>query len=347
MNKRMRMKTIFLLCAVICLAAPARGDEVIFKNGDRLTGTVKSVDGGKLKIDTKVAGVVTVDMKDVQTFTTDASVQMRMQDNSIVRDKIAANADIPATQPATQPAAVVANGKAVAVTDIKRLNAAQAWTGSVLVNGNLSRGNTHTEALGIAADATLRRDDEVYDDRFSLTAGYNFGNQTVDGVSSTSADNWFAQMKYDKFFTEKWYGYGLFRYDHDRLAFLNYRLSPGVGVGYQWIESADFNFRTEAGLSYVYEDYSTGGTDDRVALRLAYHVDKKLNPDVSLFHNLEWLPGIMDPGDYNLNADAGVRAKLTDSMFSEFKLQYQRDSTPAPGALKNDIQMLLGVGWQF
>jgi len=34
-------------------------------------------------------------------------------------------------------------------------------------------------------------------------------------------------------------------------------------------------------------------------------------------------------------------------MFSELKVQYQRDSTPAPGAEKNDIRFLLGLGWTF
>ena len=88
------------------------------------------------------------------------------------------------------------------------------------------------------------------------------------------------------------------------------RLAPGVGVGYQWVETADFNFNTEAGVSYVYEDYSNDGNNDRVALRLAYHLDKKLNDKVSIFHNLEWLPAFDDPGDYNLNIDAGVKAHI-------------------------------------
>ena len=341
-------KRILWLVALAVFAVPAvvRADEVIFTNGDRLTGTIKSIDGGKLKIDTKVAGVVSVDMKDVQTFSTDTPVQMRLKDKTVLRQPVAAQG-APATQPTTGPAQVAVGERTVPVSDIKRVQAKQAWTGSVLVNGNLARGNTHSEDLGIAADATLGRDDEFHDDRFSLTAAYNYGRQTVGGVTTTSADNWYGQAKYDKFFTEKWYGYGVIRYDHDRLAFLNYRLAPGVGVGYQWVESADHNFSTEAGVSYVYEDYSNDGNDDRVALRLAYHYDRKLNESVGIFHNLEWLPGFMDPSDYNLNTDIGIRAKMTDKLFSEFKVVYQRDNTPAPGAQKNDVRFLLGVGYSF
>ena len=68
---------------------------------------------------------------------------------------------------------------------------------------------------------------------------------------------------------------------------------------------------------------------------------------MGVFHNLEWLPAFDDPGDYLLNADAGIRADLTKSMFSEFKIEYKRDSEPAPGSLKNDLRYILGVGWTF
>jgi putative salt-induced outer membrane protein YdiY len=343
----MRMQFVAAL-SLLFVTSATFADEIIFKNGDRLTGTITQADGGKLKIKSKVAGDVTVEMKDVQTFTTDQPMQVRLKDNRIIRDQFTGSPGAsPPVAPATQPAEVVLGQTPLPLTDIKRINAKQAWTGSILGNGMVARGNTHSMNLGLAADATLRRDDEFHDDRFTLTAAYNYGKQRVAGVNATSIDNWFAQAKYDKFFTDQFYGYGVFRYDHDRLAFLNYRLSPGVGVGYQWVESADFNFSTEAGVSYVYEDYSTDGTQDRVALRLAYHLDKKLSESVSLFHNLEWLPSFDDPSDYNLNTDAGVRAKLTTNMFSEFKVQYSRDSTPAPGADKNDVRFLLSIGWTF
>src|SRR5437016_5972143 len=103
--------------ALLNSIAPASADEVIFKNGDRLTGTIKSVSGGKLTIDSKVAGTVSVDLKDVQTFSTDASVQLKLNDKTMLRDKVAAT-NAPATQPIAGPANVSADGKSIAVTDI-------------------------------------------------------------------------------------------------------------------------------------------------------------------------------------------------------------------------------------
>ena len=107
------------------------------------------------------------------------------------------------------------------------------------------------------------------------------------------------------------------------------------------------NFNTEAGIAWVYEDYAVGGSDNHVAARLAYHFDRKFNEKVTFLHNLEYLPSLEDLSDFNVNADAGVRATLTKTMFTQLKVEWRYDATPAPDAAKNDVRYTLGVGWTF
>ena len=95
--------------------------------------------------------------------------------------------------------------------------------------------------------------------------------------------------------SEKLYGYAVVGYDHDRIARLNFRLTPGLGFGYQWIERPNFKFNTEAGLTFLYEDFENRSSDQKLTLRLAYHLTKDLNEKVSIFHNLEWLPAFRRP----------------------------------------------------
>lgn len=240
------------------------------------------------------------------------------------------------------------NDKSYNVADLKTINPPpQKWTGRVLATATLVRGNTETFDVGISAVAALRRNTDTLNDRFTLGAAYNFGSTGTGDDSDTTTDNWMAMGKYDKFWTDKFYTYAIMKVEHDRIAELNYRLSPGVGVGYQWIESEPMNFFTEAGVSYVYEDYDSGGENDYVALRLAYHFDKKLAENIKFFHNLEWLPAFEDPSDYTLTTDAGIRTDLTKSLFAEFKVEWKRDSTPAEGSLKNDLRYVAGIGWTF
>ena len=71
-----QMTLIFfpMLILVLSPVGPARGDEVLFQNGDRLSGKILKAAGGKLTIKTDGAGEVSVDMSKVKTFSTDAPV---------------------------------------------------------------------------------------------------------------------------------------------------------------------------------------------------------------------------------------------------------------------------------
>ena len=329
---------LFVAVFFACVTPPARADEVRFKNGDRLTGTITEAQGGKLKVKTAVAGDVTVDLKDVETFSTDGPIDVRLGDGTVVRDRFA-----PGAAPGT---VTTAGGREVPLSDVKLISPKLGkWTGSVTAGGLLTRGNSQTTSLNASVEASRRG----ADDRLSFAGGYTFARDRdpSTGDNSTSADAWFASAKYDRFLDEKLYGYALARADHDRIADLYLRLAPGVGAGYQWVERPDFNFLTEAGVSWMHENYDPGETENHAAGRLAYHVDKKFNEQVLGFHNLEYLPNLEELDDYNMNADAGVRASLTKNMFTELKVEWRFDRTPAPDASKNDLRYLLGVGWSF
>lgn len=328
------------VCAAF-MATPVLADEVVFKNGDKLTGKIVSAEDGKLKIKSTVAGTVEVDLADVKTFSSDEPIALKLKDGTIIRQAVGA-AEKPG-EVAVKPGAVAAQN--VPIDSIKTINQKESWTGSIVAGGLITRGNSDTEAFNLSADATRRTDI----DRLNLNAQYLFGRQEdpTTGDKSTSTDNWRLGAKYDYFINEKLYAFGSFGVEKDRIANLDIRLTPAVGIGYQWIERKDFNFFTEAGLAYVYEDYEGEEASENISLKLAYHVDKKLRDGVAVFHNLTFYPSIEDISDYYLLTDAGIRADLTDSFFTEFKVELKYDATPASGSSRSDLRYILGVGWNF
>jgi putative salt-induced outer membrane protein YdiY len=333
-----------VLSALSLAAGAARADEVQFKNGDRLTGTIVSAEGGKLKIKTKVAGTVEVDLADVKTLSTDGPVKLKLVDGTVIQQPVAAGKE---GQVAVQPlgAAGGAASQPVAITSIKTINQNETWTGSFTAGGLVTRGSSDTDAVNVSFDL-LRRTDN---DRIIVNGQYLFGRQrnADTGEKTTSTDNWRLGAEYNYFFTKHWYGFASFGVERDRIADLDLRLTPAVGVGYQWAESKKHNFSTEAGLAWLYESYSNDGTNDSIALKLAYHYDRQLNDGVKLFHNFTIYPSLEDISDYLILTDLGVRAALTDKMFTEFKVELRYDSTPAPGASRSDLRYILGVGWSF
>lgn len=331
-----------LLVLLICSTLPA--DEVLFTNGDKLTGKVKTVEAGKITIENTVAGTVTVDLSTVRTFSTVEPVAIRMKDGSQLKMPV---------QSAEHPGQVIAGEQNLALVDVQDINKtdpqtgkpAAKWTGNITVSAIAARGNSNTDSLNIDVEATRRREK----DRSSLDAGYRFGRELDDdtGDWDISTDNWFAAGKYDYFFLPKTYWFAMMRVERDNIANLDLRLSPTVGLGRQWVERADFNFNTEAGLGWVWEKYDEDGTDEHFIARLAYHLDRRINDKVSFFHNLEYLPSVEDINDFNINADAGIRADLTEKMFAEFKIEWRHDSEPAPDAEDDDLRYVLGLGLRF
>lgn len=337
------MKHAWLMVSVACLSGNlVVGDEVLFKSGDRLTGTVKSVDGGKMVFDSAVAGSITLKMADIKTFSTEKPIEIVQTNGTVAVQKVGAGAEgqVALLTEAEQP-------KTVALAEISKVNPPKAkWTGSIVANGVLMRGNTDSSTASVAAQATRRSEK----DRIELGAGYSFASQRDNNTrkDSTIADNWFLKGKYDYFFSTRFFGYGNIKYEKDRIAYLDMRLSPGGGLGYQWLESPELNFFTEGGLSYVHEAYTDpDDTRDYLAARLAYHLLYTLNDHVKGFHNVEVFPNLADIQAVLVNADLGLRAAMTERLFMEAKAQLAYNSQPSDGRDKKDLRYTLGIGWTF
>jgi putative salt-induced outer membrane protein YdiY len=329
------MRSILSLAVICALGTTVLADEVVFNNGDRLTGTIRTTREGKIFIDATSAGEVPLDLGKVRSIRTESTVPVRFADGTAVRGPLT-----------VEGGAVTVAGTRRPVTDLKSINAPEVgWTGSVTVSGTMTRGNSVTESVGVNATAVRRT--EV--DRITTSGEYYFARQKDPDTNdrTTSADAWEVLGKYDYYVNPNLYLFGQVMVEKDRIADLILRVTPSVGVGYEWIDRPDLHFNTEAGLTWVYEDYEGADPDNHLAVRLAYHVDKNINDKVKLFHNLEFLPNVEDLADFNVSADAGLRVTLTQRLYSEAKADWKHDQTPAPGSHRNDVRLLVGLGYEF
>jgi putative salt-induced outer membrane protein YdiY len=336
-------KSVLAFALIACSSIFARADEVLFKNGDRITGKVLSVADGKMTLDSKLAGTIKVDMADVKTFATDAPITVRTKDGQHMTAPAAAGES--GTVTLAGAGAAGERSRPLPLQDVKYVNFSEAWTGSVLAGASFTRGNSYADQANVSLDLTRRTEQ----DRWIFGAAYNFGRQRDAGTGdkSTSTDNWFASGEYDYFLNPKLFVFGSLRYDHDRIANLHYRFTPSVGLGYQWLDAPDLKFATEAGVAYIVEHFDDDTSNDHIAAKVAYHLTKKFNETVELFHDLEYYPSLERFDDYLVITDAGVRAALTQRMFAEYKVEFRYDSTPAAGASRSDLRNVVGVGWKF
>jgi putative salt-induced outer membrane protein YdiY len=339
-----RRFVLFICLAGFCVTVSA--DEIVLKNGDRLTGKVKQLVDGKLVIESELAGTVTVELSNIQTLGSDAAIEIHLSDGTILQERILKSG---AGQFSVAGEKML-KAQEFDVAAIASINPpakpAPKWSGDISVGVTSTHGNTSTDSVTASVNLSKRTEK----DRTQLGADYAKGRQENPdtGEKVTTEDWWRARAKYDYFFGRKLYGYLDGRYEKDSIADLDRRVIVGAGAGYQWIESDDMNFSTEAGLASRYEKFDNETeSGSQTSLQLGYHFDKKLVDNVKFINDLTYYPSLEQFSDYFLTTTAEVRAYVTQSMFTNFKVIFNYDSTPAIGKGSTDTKYILGVGVSF
>ncbi len=338
-------KYLPLLCIVL-FSPILHADELLLKNGDRLTGKIQYLVEGKLVFKADVAGEITIDISSIETFSSDLPIELHLKDGTILNQRaIKAEPDRFAIEggDTVQP-------QTFELANLMSINPPEKpkpkWTGNISAGLTSKQGNTSTDSVNASINLTRRSEK----DRTKLTADYAKGRQEDPdtGVKKTTEDWWRTKAKYDYFFSKKLYGYLDGRYEKDSIAQLDRRVVLGGGAGYQWIESDDMNFSTEAGLASVYEKFDNQtSSNSELSVQLGYNFDKKLHKSIMFLHDLTYYPSTDNFSNYYLTTTAELRAYFTERMFGNFKVIYDYDATPAMGAGSTDVKYILSVGLSF
>jgi putative salt-induced outer membrane protein YdiY len=339
---------LVLLCLVM-LGGVVRADEVVLTNGDRLTGTIVKMTDGKLAFKSPAAGDVTIPLKDVQTLSSSAPVNLLLGDGTVLIRQLRPG----------QPGQIVVDAQGaigaqtIPLSNVTAINLPPKpeikWTGSITGAVTSTHGNTKNES--VAANLSLMRRSEQ--DRITVGADYGKSKQTdrVTKVENTTEDWWKARAEYDYFFTKQFFGFANGRYEKDAIADLDRRVVIGGGAGYQWIENDRTSFSTNLGLASLYEKYNVAPPLDdsksEITLLAGYSFDHKITDTLRFVHDLTIYPNTKKFSDYFLTSSAELRANLTASMFANFKVLFTYDKTPAPGLGCTDVKYILGVGINF
>ncbi len=78
------MRKKFVVGFLLLLAIPALADQVVLKNGDRLTGSITKSDGKQLVIKTDYAGDVTVKFDAIQSLTSAGDLNVTLGGKTVV-----------------------------------------------------------------------------------------------------------------------------------------------------------------------------------------------------------------------------------------------------------------------
>ena len=222
------MPSRILLClAAISACAPALGDTVWLKNGDRLSGKIKLFDGGKLLIQTEYAGAIPIDWKQVKTLESDQELLVKQDAYTGEKAK--------SLQAADEGKVTLANGETPKTVELASIQ--QILKPKPVVEDLVWRGN-----VDVALDyQRAENDTDDYDVDFKTSARHGKWRHIAEGEYNrefqdevVTTDNWRAEYALDRFITDQWFWQGRLTYKRDKVEELSRQRTVGTGPGYQF-----------------------------------------------------------------------------------------------------------------
>jgi putative salt-induced outer membrane protein YdiY len=339
-----RVQRLLAALACLCLVQQVPADEVILRNGDRLSGTVKTSRDGKLVLETAYAGTIEILLGEISRVRTDKPVKLVLDDETTLTGVLSPAVD--------DGGVVIAGERTVSLTRIAAVNPPQAPRVKVSgqFNGGFSRdrGNTDEDSYHIDFENITR----WVDSRLTMKGDGDL-EKTNNDKTKQQAD---LSIKHDYFFGDddfifdkRWYLWSGADLEHDKFADLTLRTTAGLGPGYQIIDTERTSLSVEGGPVYVWENFN--GSENQQYAAGRWHLDfrHQLFADWKLiaFHNHELRWSVEDSDDYIFNSKTGVRVPISEHVQASLQFNFDRDNAPAAGAKKNDYETIITGGYTW
>jgi hypothetical protein len=332
-----------------------RADQIVLKDGDRVTGTIVKKDGEKLTIKSKNFGEITMNWADIQTIKADQPLNVTLPGDRTVKATIETQNDrlvvaAPGAPQTVAPAEVVALRNEDEQRTYERYlhpGLLDLWTitGSLNIAGTI--GNAETSTLTLPVNfARISRSSR-------MTAYFNSisSRATINGVDEQTARAIRGGWAYSRNVTKKLFVNVFNDYEYDRFQSLDLRVVLGGGLGYDVWTSERGRFALVGGVAWNREKFSPllapSFTRNSAEAYWGNDFNYKLNSRTSIVQAFRMFNNLTNTGEYRMNADIGAVTQLTKWLTWNITLSDRYLSNPLPGRKKNDFLYTTGLGFNF
>ncbi len=331
------------LASLFWLGASVSGlvcaDTVQLSNGDRLSGSVDSISGGRLVLQTDYAGRVTIALEKISELSTDNAFDVRVGKQRKSGQFVASAAGQALQQGATSEPIQLTEVRSATLNQTRLPAFIADWESRVDVAAVLSTGNSSTESLNTLIESTYTQ--ERSEHQLALLVSREVAED------ATTKDQRNLDYGYKLFLSDRWFASANANYFKDELKQIDMRVNGGAGAGFQFVNNSIMELSTELGLSAVYEEIE-GVEETQPAGRWAVDFRRFfLNKRMELFHRqaLLFIPS-EDRGEV-LTSSTGVRFALSDRIDTALRMDLNYETDPPVGNKALDSTYSLGVGFKF
>jgi putative salt-induced outer membrane protein YdiY len=341
------------LCFVICALVPVRSaaDEVILKNGDRITGKIVSKNGGKLIVKTDLLGQITVAWTAVNALDSDQPLTVVTSDencfygflHTVEGRVVVGTAENSVSVPLGQIATIRNADEQAAFERLRNPAIFSLWTGYVDLGFATARGNAHTNTFTSAfmGSRTTRID------KTSLHFNQIYSTATIDKITAATAKALRGGWAYDRNAGGRFFFNVFNDYEYDRFQNLDLRFVLGGGAGVRTLHHERTRLDLQCGADYDMDRFSTPLTRHSAEIYLGNDWTYKLNAVTALRQSFRLFNNRTSVGEYRMNFDLTAATSIRKWLAWQASVTDRYFTNPVPGRLRNDVLLTTGFRVNF
>jgi hypothetical protein len=257
-------KKIVVSLLLLLIAIPAFADQIVLKNGDRITGSITKSDGKQLVIKTDYAGDVTVKFDAIQSLTSTGDLNVTTGGKTIVGPVTTSGGDVvvttktggPVEAPITSVTILRSPAEQAAYEKTLHPGLLEGWAGGANLGFALTAGNSETKNLNIGFNGMRTG----LHDKLILTETSIYATTSKLALepipTQTTANSNSGGIRYDHDFAPRVFGFGSADFFNNSLQNLDLRYILGGGIGYHAIKTPNTTLDLLAGINYTHESFS-------------------------------------------------------------------------------------------
>jgi len=327
-------------------------DQVAFKNGDRLTGTILKSDAKTLLIKTIVAGEVSVSWPEIQELRSDLPLHVELVDGKVLVGKVTTHDGIlevvedsgAVEAPRDSVVALRSDAEQSAYERSQRRGLLYGWDGGVDAGFELTRGNSDTKNFRLAFRAVRK----TSRDQLTLYAQsiYSIDDLPTARPHITANEN-SGGVRFGRDLTGRLFLFSNTDFMSDGLQDLNLRFVLGGGAGYHVINREKTTLDLLGGMNFTHEDY-VEIQRNLAAGQVGEEFNLKLGKNTSLIQNVAFFPDLTSSeGNYRVNFTFGTITRIVKWLGWQNNFSDNYVTNPPAGKKQNELVFTSGLRVTF
>jgi hypothetical protein len=337
---------LLILCAAsapAALAAP-KTDVVVLRNGDRITGEVKDMERGKLRLKTDNAGTIYIEWDKVTGLVSGQRLRAELSNGEWHVGTALTPAEPGELQLRDAP---TGTGIRVPLQQVVELYPVEQGLRLAAIDGYLTAGYSYTKANNLQEFAFTGGVSTTQEKRkWSLDA--STAVTTQDGANDTQRYDVIGQLRH--FLPRRWFLQETLQFEsNDELA-LDLRTSLGAAYGRYLVQSRAHEWSLYAGANLTDEREVAQENKRNVeaVIGTEYAFFRYDTPERNVLGDLVVLPSLTESGRVRTGARVRFRWEIIKDFFFELSAYGIHDTKPGPyAASHSDYGTVTSLGFTF